>query len=484
MSNQTSPLYSILVLLLCIGTIVCEIEFYSPSELAGLKIKSNQFMFVGQKDKLNVTGRLILSDPSHGCSWNDIKNKELFENNIVLFLRDSGNPCSPVDKFKTAEKGKALAMVYLFQYDEYTALAGSKFFGAEGIHIGGVQAQAHVKDSKGYDLIVKYTKDENITVMISLHGDDPNIDMVYYIVFSILIGIFSSVNLGFALRKLYQFLQLNGKFKVGLPQACLTIEAAANFLRIILCLEPDVGVGRGVIDFGTVSFLQSGSLPWSFISTLVIAFYWDRSLRAFSSKKSPNWNIVSIQKLQIPLVIICVILVLGNLVGSAILAAFLADRTVAIIMFVYWGLCALGVGVYFTVTGIKVLRWAKSSKGNKSSSSSRTARLRRMTKLIVGTSAGLYWCVLALIVMTLSTESWFYGYIPLFLGLCFVSSMQILIFTPGSSVASGGTPSSGTHSKTGTTTGSTDKVELPESTVSSKETMSATTSADVLLSSA
>eukprot|EP00027_Filamoeba_sp_ATCC50430_P001101 CAMPEP_0168557494 /NCGR_PEP_ID=MMETSP0413-20121227/9457_1 /TAXON_ID=136452 /ORGANISM="Filamoeba nolandi, Strain NC-AS-23-1" /LENGTH=380 /DNA_ID=CAMNT_0008588533 /DNA_START=717 /DNA_END=1859 /DNA_ORIENTATION=- len=378
-------------------------------------------------------------------------------------------------------------MVYLFKDGEYTALAGSKFLGVGGIHIGGVQAQAPVKDSEGYDPIVRYTKDENTTVMITLQGDAPPMHLVYYVVFSVLVGLFSAVNLGFALYKQYQFVRLYGKFKIGLPQACLTIEAAANLLRIILCLEPDVGIGRGVIDFGTVSFLQSGSLPWSFISTLIIAFYWDRALQTFSNKKSPNWNIMSIHKLQIPLVIACSILVLGNLVGSAIQSAFLADRTVAIIMFVYWGLCALGVGIYFMITGINVLRWARSNKGNKSSNSARVATLRRMTKLIVGTSAGLYWCVLALVIMTLSIDSWYYGYIPLYLGLCFVSAMQILIFTPGSSVASGGTPSSGgTHSKTGATTATTDKVDLTEITPpkdTNSTAPSSHTSQDVLLSS-
>ena len=88
-----------------------------------------------------------------------------------------------------------------------------------------------------------------------------------------MIGTFSFINTFVAYKKIKQLYKAQNVNRT-LPQITLAIEMLTNVLRVILCLEPDYGLGRGLIEFGTVGFLQSETLPWSLIPTLIITYYW------------------------------------------------------------------------------------------------------------------------------------------------------------------------------------------------------------------
>lgn len=101
----------------------------------------------------------------------------------------------------------------------------------------------------------------------------PHILQHYWLSFSVIQGTFALINTLLAYRKIKQLYEAQDINK-SLPQLTLAIEMMTNALRVILCLEPDYGLGRGLIEFGTIGFLQSGTVPWSMVPTLIIAFYW------------------------------------------------------------------------------------------------------------------------------------------------------------------------------------------------------------------
>jgi hypothetical protein len=430
----------VLLFSLCHG----QLTFQSPLALQDLTFTAWQFMFLGDSDRVNVTGRIVVSDPLHACHYDDIKNKDSFEGNIVIVGKDDhiGRACSPATKFRNVQKAKGAAVVLLLKRDEYNPLAASYYLDTHGVDIGGVEAQTTESDENGYNLLLKYASDENQVVLATLQGEDPNTYSSYYIAFSILTGLFALINIYFGVDKLRKFVIENNGFKASLPQVILSMEIASNVLRIILCLEPDTGVGRGLIDFGSVNFLQSGSLPWSFTSTLMIAFYWDQSLRQYGEKHTTSWNVFSLERWKIPLIIICALMVVGDLVRCTVLSLYMGSRDIAIGIFVFFGICALGIAVYFSTSGYKVLQWAKST----SAQSNKRDALSRMTQFIVANAVGLFWIVVSLVVMSASTSGFFYGYIPLFFGLNFVSFVQISLFQPqahfGSSTSGGQTNNS------------------------------------------
>lgn len=92
--------------------------------------------------------------------------------------------------------------------------------------------------------------------------------------FSIIIGLWSIVNIVLSVWKLWRFIQAQGTLNPKLPEVCIALELAASLERLLLCPEPDTGLGRGLYEFGYVSGFQTISYPWSAISTLLMAYYW------------------------------------------------------------------------------------------------------------------------------------------------------------------------------------------------------------------
>ena len=81
-------MYSVTIILVCLlyGS-YAKMIFESPAELAGASILARQFIFLGPEDKINVTARVIKSDPHRGCEWSEVKNKGDWEGNIVIVER-------------------------------------------------------------------------------------------------------------------------------------------------------------------------------------------------------------------------------------------------------------------------------------------------------------------------------------------------------------------------------------------------------------
>lgn len=56
----------------------------------------------------------------------------------------------------------------------------------------------------------------------------------FWVIFSVIIGIYSCINAAFGGFRLYQILLSQGKFQATLPEICLILEVAAN-VGMTLC---------------------------------------------------------------------------------------------------------------------------------------------------------------------------------------------------------------------------------------------------------
>lgn len=60
--------------------------FHSPQKLSGIELRSEQFLFVGNSKKVNLTdARLVTAQPRDLCSH--AKNEDRFQDNIVIVSR-------------------------------------------------------------------------------------------------------------------------------------------------------------------------------------------------------------------------------------------------------------------------------------------------------------------------------------------------------------------------------------------------------------
>lgn len=64
-----------------------KMTFSSPAELVDISIDAFQFVFLGPKDKINATARVIVADPPKGCDWSKVKNKDDWAGSIVIVER-------------------------------------------------------------------------------------------------------------------------------------------------------------------------------------------------------------------------------------------------------------------------------------------------------------------------------------------------------------------------------------------------------------
>src|SRR5689334_4398353 len=85
MAPLTRFTLSATVILLFVSLCQAKLIFESPTALEGLTLNAYHFLFIGNGSRLNFTSvRVIASDPLHACHWDQIKNKDLFENNLVI----------------------------------------------------------------------------------------------------------------------------------------------------------------------------------------------------------------------------------------------------------------------------------------------------------------------------------------------------------------------------------------------------------------
>lgn len=281
----------------------------------------------------------------------------------------------------------------------------------------------------------------------------------YYVATSVTCGLFALFNIFFGIFKLYDFVREKGKFEASLPQMCLWIEIFGNLERVLLSLESDLGLGWGVLDWGSISFFQELILPFCLTPSLMIAFYWyefsmefltdfrDRSLRSFGKSAGSNWNMLSIQRWKIPLIIFCTLILLLQIFKASLVCLWYGNKELAVVIFLIAAACFLGVGLFFTVTGIKVLRWARNTHATQTEKSKALSTVPppflsfshffQMTKLVVANAFWLLWGFVMHIVMIFSWEA---GWLPLLFGLNCTSLIQMWIFQPsGTQYSSSGT---------------------------------------------
>jgi len=372
----------------------------------------------------NVTGRLVAADPIWACKWEDINNKEAFEGNIVLARRDH---CSPVDKFDVAQKGSAHAIVILVELDEYIHLSGSYFLHAGGITIPGFEYRPETQDE--FEQIVKWASDNNTEVQVLIQGEQIPIPQKFWLSFSIIQGTFSLINFVLAYRKIKQLFKAKDINK-NLPQVILTIEMLTNMLRVILCLEPDYGIGRGLIEFGTLGFLQSGTLPWSMVPTLIIAFYWDNAIINWEKYLKKSWSVLPVKRCRVPLIVSSSVIVMADLISGVIRAMYFGNKRLAWYLLMCAALIVLFIAILFTLNGARALifMYTKCQEANLN----HKRAMKKMMNFVAATSFGMYVVVGSLLFMTLSTlhSSWEIGYFAVIFTLNVVSFMQIMSFNP------------------------------------------------------
>jgi hypothetical protein len=144
-------------------------------------------------------------------------------------------------------------------------------------------------------------------------------------------------------------------------------------------LEP-TQTGRGIFTYQAQTALFTVSFPYSFIADLLIAFYW-QSLLNRSEKLSKAT--VSLNKLKIPFVIICVILIVVEHTSTSIRGERLDSATALVILSaVLIMVSLLGIGSFYIWTGVRVIHLIDEITGGTSKVTKRVRNTGRNMWLI------------------------------------------------------------------------------------------------------
>jgi len=264
-------------------------------------------------------------------------------------------------------------------------------------------------------------------VFVTLSPDpNPLKDNVSWVSFVIFFGIFSMINICIALYKLILFIRhLPMPFwQPCLAKVILTIEIFSNIMRILYVVEP-AGCGFGLFPLSVHSVLFTFSWPYSYISTILLAFYWKEICAASDNETAKQF--ITLPHMWKPAIVVSIGLLLFEHILATLRATYVTNISFTIyIQSILYLAVAAAVGGYFMVMGMRLLCLLRNTFG--------IQNILMQTALLLGISGfgNLIHCignVLTMVFITNGSIRWLAtGFGLLLLGLDIASLTHVLSF--------------------------------------------------------
>jgi len=410
----------ILFILFFFSTSKASLTLLSPEEFQG-EYLAVVFKWIGNTSQDFIINETIyIADPIDACS--NLNNKNI---NGGVLLTVNGK-CFPGDKARFAQDVGASSILVVGESRNYI-WAGLRNYDGAGVYIRVIEVGVY----NNYEPFISYMSNNPDGVLYGTIIPDPNplAPETLWSPYSVIFGILNLACLIIASKKLYLFLMLNGPVII-LPHIVLTFHILACIFRLVEMCEPG-STARGCLPWRAQSLFYTYSWPYTFSATLIIAFYWESSLRRIS-KSLQNSNQKMIKRLKIPAICVCVALILINNIFSFLNMAFLLDSNVD--TEIYGIICTIisfFVGIYFVFTGLRTSKLLKDTI----SDFGKSEMAKRLSFLISFSGMGLFIFVLGAIVSTFtlnstSTQVYLLGGSILLIGLGFTTLGQVLSFVP------------------------------------------------------
>jgi len=167
-------------------------------------------------------------------------------------------------------------------------------------------------------------------------------------------------------------------------------------------------------------------------TTIIIAFYWEEMLHKFSKKGGLSKEAIpSLKKMKIPAIVVSCILISFEHTFSALRAVYVTNTefTVYITAVIYLVVASI-VGLYFAITGVRIVRLLRATVTKQTK---RSTLITRMSILLCMSGFGMLVHVIGDIIVfaaidTAAPHLIAFAYGLLFAGLYIASITQIMVF--------------------------------------------------------
>jgi len=280
--------------------------------------------------------------------------------------------------------------------------------------------------------------------------------------FSIFFGSWSLITIGIACKKLAGFIAIYG-IELSPSNICLSLIILGRMLRLFYYIDP-TSVYR-VFPEGSTTTMITIPIPLTIIANLLTAFYWQEVISQASSGKLQVSSLITLRRWRWPCFIIILIIYALEIISSVgralALSTYNALVYVTVIFYIVTLFCT---GVFFFITGVKILHLFPRKDTQK------LKRLSRVTVLMIISSFGMLLLIIAFILVAISDAPWLMlaqNWLSSF-GLETTSLAEVLVFR---------VPSSGSPQRSSGTSGKEKNSNLPtEKTGSATTTTSTATS--------
>jgi hypothetical protein len=247
---------------------------------------------------------------------------------------------------------------------------------------------------------------------------------------------FCAANIGLASWKLRSFVKYYGKMRSSISFYVLVIEIISNAIRLVLAVDPMLSNNLYPepvsVAFGELSF------PFALASFMLFTLYWHEMMTKSSVVVHPF-----ITKMRIPFFILSFALLALQII-RILLRSFTTLTQLPLVTAIAYLLVIVGMAVFYTVTGVKLLK-----RLNRSKNLGRVVKLRQSTiKILVSASFLVSFVIFAILFVSgvaYYPISYLVVFYLLWTAICAASVMNILAFQPPSGRSSGSSnKSSGT----------------------------------------
>jgi len=411
-----------LVLCVFLTSAQAKLSFIEPSN-ANLSsgFTSVFHKFIGNPSK-DFTGQVVISDPFNAC--NEIKSN--IKGNIVLATEGK---CGTIDKAKNVQKAGGAALLI-------SSSAANNL--QAGFNEHSTEVTIPVYDVLLFDQadnIQNILNLPNSSVVVSVSPDaNPLASNGAWIPYTLITELGGIACILLAIYKLRGFIIALG-VHFSIPQVTLVLEILANIERLVYNIDP-APIDRGLYTFPATTVLITFSYPYSLISTLLIAFYWQETIDS-CTKGTSGKVVLFLQRMRIPFIGFSVVFILFEHIVAALRAVYITTNLdpLGIFIFAIYICMGFGVGGFFIINGIRMNRILKRTLMRSTQEDNKNKALQRMTVFVGVSGAALLlctFCILGLAVEITSAPGWVYMLCQLgvFGGITLESFMQILVFVP------------------------------------------------------
>jgi hypothetical protein len=139
-------------------------------------------------------------------------------------------------------------------------------------------------------------------------------------------------------------------------------------------MEPDAD-GRGYFVYGFQTWISTYSWPFNFIATILIAFYWQETIKCQAGLDLNR--LISLKRMKIPAILIIIILLVFEHVGDALRAARQTNNSFSIYVTATLMICTSFLCMmYFLFNGVRVLQYLSNPAHIVTSSSALLKKVR------------------------------------------------------------------------------------------------------------